>query len=105
VDSNSNFSFPDLRANNTLNGWPVFDTNNITLGTNVEKYLVEMSLVYIGDGQGLRLEVRDGAAYANSAGTVVAGFSQDQSVIRAIKKVDMVVGDPNAVAVRHTVTV
>lgn len=104
VDSNSNFSFPDLRANNTLNDWTVYNTNNITTATNVEKYLVEMSAVYIGDGPGLEIQIRDGAAWDNS-GTTVAGYSYDQSVIRAIKVTDMVLANENAVAVRHTVTV
>ena len=104
VDANSNFAFPDLRANNTLNGWPVFETNNITTATNVEWYLVEMSAIYIGDGPGLELKVVDGAAWDNS-GTVVAGFSRDQSVIRAIKKVDMVMAYSAAAVCTNTVTV
>jgi hypothetical protein len=67
-------------------------------------YHVEMSKIFIGDGQGLELKVQDGAAYDNS-GTVVPGFSYDQSVIRAIKKVDMVMADPNAAACQNTLTV
>lgn len=100
VDGNSNFAFPELRASNTIDGFPVYVTNNLT----TEMYHVEMSKVFIGDGQGLQLEVRDGAAWDNS-GTVVPGFSYDQSVIRAIKKVDMVLADPNAAACQNTLTV
>jgi HK97 family phage major capsid protein len=106
VDANSNFAFPDLRANNTLNGWPCYETNNITTETNVEWYLVEMSGVYIGDGPGLEIKVMDGAAYydSDSAG-VVAGLSQNQSVISALKKCDIVLGYANGIAVRNTVTI
>jgi HK97 family phage major capsid protein len=106
VDSNSNFAFPDLRSANTLNGWPVYTTNNITTATNVEWYLVEMSGVFIGDGPGLEIKVMDGAAYYSSASSaVVAGLSRNQSVISALKKVDMVLAYANGVAVRHTVTI
>jgi HK97 family phage major capsid protein len=106
VDANSNFAFPDLRANNTLNGWPVYTTNNITTGTNVEWYLIEMSGVYIGDGPGLEIKVMDGAAYYSSASSaVVAGLSRNQSVISALKKTDMVMAYANGAAVRHTVTI
>lgn len=100
VDSNSNFAFPELRANDTIDGFPVYVTNNLT----TEMYHVEMSKVFIGDGQGLELRIQDGAAWDNS-GTVVSGFSYDQSVIRAIKKVDMVMADPNAAACQNTLTV
>jgi HK97 family phage major capsid protein len=106
VDSNSNFAFPDLRSQNTLNGWPVYTTNNITTGTNVEWYLIEMSGVYIGDGPGLEIKVTDGAAYYSTASSaVVAGLSRNQSVVSALKKTDMVMAYANGAAVRHTVTI
>ena len=106
VDANSNFAFPDLRSQNTLNGWPVFTTNNITTATNVDWYLIEMSGVYIGDGPGLEIKVVDGAAYYNTAtAAVVAGLSRNQSVISALKKTDMVMAYANGAAVRTTVTI
>jgi HK97 family phage major capsid protein len=100
VDGNSNFSFPELRASNTIDGFPVYVSNNLAS----DMYHVEMSKIYIGDGPGLEIQVRDGAAWDNS-GTVVAGYSYDQSVIRAIKVTDMVMADPNAASCQNTLTV
>lgn len=100
VDSNSNFSFPELRASNTIDGFPVLVSNNL----DTEMYHVEMSKIFIGDGPGLEIQIRDGVAWDNS-GTVVAGYSYDQSVIRAIKVTDMVMADPNAASCQHTLTV
>jgi HK97 family phage major capsid protein len=113
-DANGNLIYPELRQtdggseNGRLYGYPVFLTNNIptNLGgssNETEIYFVDMAQVVIGEETGIELMVSDTAAYHDGS-NVVAAFSQDQTVIRAIMRHDLVVRHDVSVAVKTGVT-
>lgn len=113
-DTNGNLVYPELRQtdggapNGRLYGYPVFLTNNIptNLGgssNETEIYFVDMAQVVIGEETGIELMVSDTAAYHDGS-SVVAAFSQDQTVIRAIMRHDLVVRHDVSVAVKTGVT-
>ena len=88
-DANGNLVFPELRDGN-LWGYPVFVSNNIPTnlsGTNSEIYLVDMADAVIAEDQSIIIDVSDTAAYYDGS-SVVAAFSQDQTVVRAIMRHD-----------------
>jgi HK97 family phage major capsid protein len=104
-DGIGNFAFRPEMAAGTLFGYPFFVTTsiprNLTVGANAdcsEVYFVNFDDVVIGDSQRLLIDVSSEAAYYNGS-SVVAAFSLDQTVIRAIAEHDLVVRDPNAVVV------
>jgi len=104
-DAVGNLAFQPEMARGTLMGYPFFTTTsipiNITVGANAdcsETYFVNFDDVVIGDSQRLLIDVSSEAAYYNGS-SVVASFSLDQTVIRAIAEHDLVVRDPNAVVV------
>jgi len=104
-DGVGNMAFLPELARGTLMGYPFFVSTsiprNLTVGANAdcsELYFVNFDDVVIGDSQRLLIDVSSEAAYYNGT-SVVASFSLDQTVIRAIAEHDLVVRDPNAVVV------
>ena len=104
-DAVGNLAFQPEMKGGTLFGFPFYMTTSIpitlTVGANSdcsENYFVNMDDVVIGDSQRLLIDVSSEAAYHNGS-SVVASFSLDQTVIRAIAEHDLVVRDPNAVVV------
>jgi HK97 family phage major capsid protein len=89
-DTNGNLVFPEIRDGN-LWGYPVYVSNNIPTnlggGTESEIYLVDMADAVIAEDQSIVIDVSDTAAYYDGS-AVVAAFSQDQTVVRAIMRHD-----------------
>ena len=108
-DSNGNLIFPEIRTTSpTLYGYPVIVSNqvptNLGGGTNeTELYLAEASDVIVGTVAGIEVSVEAGAAYVDSSGTVKAGFSQDETVVRIIMHSDIQVRHAESVAVKTAV--
>ena len=104
-DAVGNLAFAPEMKGGTLMGYPFYITTsiprNLTVGSNAdcsEVYFVNFDDVVVGDSQRLLIDVSSEAAYHNGS-SVVASFSLDQTVIRAISEHDLVVRDPNAVVV------
>lgn len=104
-DAIGNFAFKPEMEQGRLYGFPFYVSTSIpitlTVGANSdcsEVYFVNMDDMAIGDSQRLLVDVSDTAAYHNGS-SVVAAFSLDQTVIRAIAEHDFVARDPNAIAV------
>jgi len=94
VDGNSNFAFPSLQsaAGASLGGDPVYRDNVLSItgggGSNESQiFYVEMSECYLAESMDMEIQIFDNAAYSQS-GTVRAGISRDESVIRLIRKWD-----------------
>jgi len=94
-DANGSLVWAPEMATGKLYGIPFFVTQNIpsTLGGSSDEsevYLVEMSHVMVGDDpMGLQVTMADGVAYHDGS-AVRAAFSQDESVVRLIQRIDMV---------------
>lgn len=93
LDGNANFVFKSELEKGTLFGFPYKATTNIpsNLGTGTDEsevYLVDMADVVVGEATGILVDVSGSAAYHDGT-SVVASFSLDQSVIRAIIEVDI----------------
>lgn len=101
------FVFRDEMMRGTLIGYPFFRSTQIptTLGagTSTEMYLVDMADVVIGEAQDLRIDASAEAAYVDSSGTVVAAYSQDQTIVRAITEHDIAMRRSESIAVLQTV--
>lgn len=101
-DANGNLVFPEIR-DGKLWGYPVQTTNqvptNLGGGTDSELYFADMADVVIAENAQIMIDVSDTAAYHDGS-NVVAAFSQDQTVIRAIARHDLVVRHDASVAVR-----
>lgn len=94
VDGNSNFAFPSLQnaAGATLGGDPVYRDNVLSItgggGANESQiFYVEMAECYLAEAMDMEIQIFENAAYSQS-GTVRAGVSRDESVIRLIRKWD-----------------
>jgi HK97 family phage major capsid protein len=89
-DASGNLIFPEIRDGN-LWGYPVFVSNsvpsNLGSGSDSEIYLVDMADAVIAEDQGIVIDVSDTAAYHDGS-NVIAAFSQDQTVVRAIMRHD-----------------
>lgn len=81
----------------TLMGVPISTTSNIP--TNLDEsgsaandeselYCVAMSHMVLGTTVDMVVDVMPGAAYVNSSGSTVAGFSRDETPVRVIGKYD-----------------
>jgi len=109
-DANGNLIYPEIRsAAPTLYTHPVITTNqvpnNLGAGTDeTELYLAEASEVILGTVAGMEVSVEAGAAYVDSSGTVRAGFSQDETVVRIIMHSDIQVRHAESIAVKTAVT-
>ncbi|MHC1792125.1 phage major capsid protein [Solidesulfovibrio sp.] len=98
--------FPEV-ATGKLKGYPIFESNtvptNLGGGTATELFLSDMADAVIGEESGIELMVSDTAAY-NDGGTVVAAFSQDQTVVRAIARHDFCMRHDRSAAIVTGVT-
>lgn len=108
-DANGALVWAPEMATGKLYGIPFFVTQNIpsNLGGSTDEsevYLVEMSHVMVGDDpMGVQVQMSDGAAYHDGS-AVVAGFSRDESVVRLIQRIDMILRqDGNEAAVMEQV--
>lgn len=105
-NTNGFYVFRDEMVNQkTLWGFPYRVTTsvpiNLTVGSNAdcsEITLVNMDDMAIGDNLNLTIDVSQEAAYHDGS-SVVAAFSQDQTVIRAIAEHDFVARYAEAIAV------
>lgn len=103
--SNDVPAFPTVVADGTLFGMPIFASNNIPINLGAgsdesEVYVVEMNDVIIGQASTLEVVVSNEASYTNSAGTLVSSFDRDETVMKVIQRLDLVVRHPEAVAVQ-----
>jgi len=105
-DGNGNFAFRPEMLGGTLWGWPFGVTtqipNNLAVtGTNEsEIYLVDFADAVIGESSEIIIDASPNAAYVDSATSqVVAAFSQDQTVVRAIARHDFGMRHDASVAV------
>jgi len=92
TDDNGNYVFKDEMAGGTLLNFPFAVTSQIpsNLGTGAnesEVYFVDFADAIIGESSLVELAVSEEAAYYNGS-SVVAAFSLDQTVIRAIARHD-----------------
>jgi HK97 family phage major capsid protein len=107
-DGNGNFAFKDEMSRGTLWGYPFAITTEVPVnlggGTNEsEIYFADFADVVIGESTSVMVDASDTAAY-NSGTEVVATFSRDQTVIRAISEHDFGVRRAVSVAVMTAVT-
>lgn len=89
-NSNGFYVFRDeMVQRGTLWGFP-FATTTQQPGSSTtgEMFLVNMADAVIGESQGLIVDASTEAAYVDSAGSTVAAFSTDQTVVRAITEHD-----------------
>lgn len=99
-----NLLFPDIRGT-APNIWdvPAFTTNNIPAnlggGTESEIYLVNMADAILGETGSLVIDVDPSASYTVD-GTLVSAFENDETLIRAKTKHDMVMRHEEAIAVK-----
>lgn len=106
TNTNGFYVFRDEMVNGkTLWGYPFKYTTgvpiNLTVGANSdcsEVYLVNFDDMMIGDNLNLSIDVSQEAAYYDGSG-VVAAFSQDQTVIRALAEHDFAARFAPAIAV------
>ena len=107
-DGNGNYAFRAEMLNGTLWGFPYKTTtqvpDNLGVGTNEsEVYLADFADAVIGDAMTIMLDVSSEAAYHDGA-NVVASFSLDQTVIRAIAQHDFGMRHDASVAILTGVT-
>lgn len=102
LDNNNNFIFREEVKAGTLFGYPIARTsqipNNLGGGSNEsEIYLVDFADVVIAEATTILLDASSEAAY-NDGSAVVAAFSMDQTVIRAIVEHDLVMRHDESIA-------
>jgi HK97 family phage major capsid protein len=106
-DGNGNFAFKNEMDNGTLFGIPFKLTSqlvrNLGGGTETELYLADFADVILGETTSVLLDVSTEAAYHDGA-NVVAAFSLDQTVIRAIVEVDLGVRHDESILILNEVT-
>lgn len=107
-DGNGNFVFRDEMMQGRLWGWPFAMTTQIPInlgGGSDESEVVfaDFADIVIADAMSLELEVSNEAAYATSGG-IVAAFSRDETVVRAIVKHDLGVRHEESLAMKTAVT-
>ena len=110
LNTNGQFVYRDEIIAGRLWGWPVGVSTSIpnTLtesggSTDSEVYLVDLDDCVIGESANLAVDASDTAAYHDGS-AVVAAFSQDQTVVRAIAEHDFAVRRAEAVALLNQVT-
>lgn len=106
-DANGMLAFPEV-SQGQLKGYPIYESNVVpanlgTGGNEAELYLCDMADAVIGEESGIELMVSDTAAY-NDGSTVVAAFSQDQTVVRAIARHDFCLRHDRSAAVVTGIT-
>ena len=99
--------FRDEMARGTLMGYPYASTTNIPNNLNTsgagsndesEIYFVDMAQAVIGESMNLIVDASQEAAYHDGS-AVVAAFSQDQTVVRAIAEHDFGMRHDKAIAI------
>lgn len=108
------YAFRPEMMTGTLWGFPFRVTSQVletmtaafadTGGTQSEVYFGAFAHAVIGEALGLMVDASTEAAYANAAGTVVAAFSQDQTVVRVIEEHDFALRYDKAFALIQQVT-
>ncbi len=78
-DTNGQFVFKEEMSRGTLLGYPFKVTTNMTTGNFC---FADFADVVIGQATAVTIDASNTAAYQNSAGTVVAAFSADQTIVR-----------------------
>lgn len=106
-DANGMLAFPEV-SQGQLKGYPIFESNVVPAnlgsgGNEAELYLCDMADAVIGEESGIELMVSDTAAY-NDGSTVVAAFSQDQTVVRAIARHDFCLRHDRSAAIVTGIT-
>lgn len=107
-DSNGNYAFKDEMANGRIFGFPYAVTTQIpdNLGDDEDEseiYLVDFADAVIGESSQIEIDVSTEAAYYNGS-SVVAAFSLDQTVLRAIARHDFAMRRATSGAVIEAVT-
>lgn len=109
-DGNGNFAFRTEMMNKTLWGWPFGVTTaipeNLTDGGGTDEsevYLFDAADAIIGEAQRIIIDASGDAAYHDGS-NVVAAYSLDQTVVRAIAEHDFAVRRDASVAVLNEVT-
>jgi len=102
-DSNGHLAFGDEMRTGNLFGIPFVRTSQIprNLGGSsdeTEIFLVDFADVVVGQATDIMLDVTTSGAYHDGS-NVVAAFSLDQSVIRAIVEVDLIVRHADSVQI------
>lgn len=109
-DANGNLTFPEVR--NAPDGMPriynipVIVSNNIrndVNGNESEIYCVDAAQLLLGQAGGMEVTMATEGAYT-SGNQLCSAFEQDQSLVRAILRVDLNVRHENAIAVKTGVT-
>lgn len=89
LNSDGQFVFAAEMATGKLFGYPFKTTTATTIsGSNYKFYFGEWSQLMLGVDTSMVIETLPNAAYANAAGTVVAGASTDETMVRAIGRYD-----------------
>jgi HK97 family phage major capsid protein len=110
-DGNGNLVFKDEMDGGTLFGIPFGRTSQIPRNLDAsgsagndetEVYLADFADVVIAESESLMIDVSTEAAYHDGS-NVVAAFSQDQTVIRAIMEHDLVVRHEESVVLMEQV--
>jgi len=93
--------FPGLETSNDLLGVPLSVTSNVPVnldesGTAAndesELYCAALAHMLLGRTVDMQVDVAPGAAYVNSSGSTVSGFSRDETPVRVIGKWDHAAG-------------
>jgi HK97 family phage major capsid protein len=104
-NANGFFVFRQEMVAGALWGWPFGVTTQVpaTAGS-AEFYLVDMADAIIGESQNLIVDASTEAAYYDGS-AVVASFSQDQTVVRAIMEHDFAMRRDVSVAIMTNLTI
>jgi HK97 family phage major capsid protein len=106
-DSNGNFAFKPEMDRGTLFAFPFRVTTqiprNLGAGNDTELYLSDFADVVIGEATQVLIDASGETAYHDGS-QVVAAFSLDQTVVRAIVEVDLAVRHAESVVVLNGVT-
>lgn len=103
LNSNGYPVFRDEMMRGTLMGYPYGVTTNVPINVGVssnksEIYLADFAQVLIGESMALMVDTSQEAAYHDGS-SVIAAYSQDQTVVRTIMEHDLGVRHDKAVAV------
>lgn len=105
-DGNGNLIYKPEMDNGSLFGMPFRVTSqiprNLGGGTETEVYFADFADVVLGEATSVLMDVSNTAAYQSGA-NVIASFSQDQTVIRAIVEMDLQVRHTESVVMIDTV--
>ncbi len=109
-DGNGNFPFRPEMLTGRLWGYPFGSTTDVPInltdggGTNEsELYFVDMADAVIGESERMMVDSSSEAAYHDGS-NVIAAYSQDQTVIRAIEEHDFAMRREESVAVLNQMT-